>query len=490
MPSSVVSGRPRSRLGPVAILGANLLPLVGVLWFGWDPTTLVVIYALELLFTLPLAGMKALFAKRPPRADHDESGTLGVSHPLTESRGAIELIGWLPPVYPRNLPFAAAVINGSIWYLIVIGVVLAGVVSVGSALTRPEVLVSALALVIGQSVETWREYLQKEYETSSPYAVIETPARQTFFLALVLMAVPGIETFGVEGVLAVVVLVKLLIEWSAYRAGSEGGGRLTGWLAGPESATEERKPIEVPDDPPEVTIPTDRRAVWRTASFDVVGRFAPFAVGPFIVLWFILMLLLGDEASTVAVAAISVIVAAAFVVTLALRVLMGVLQYGWLEYRRYGDRIVAYDTLVSEPQWTTALSVIRDVQVVPDRFADRLCDTRTVAVTTGWGEEERRRYLGPTAHGDALVKRFDLPVVTTDLDPIDRRPIGVVIGSLVAGGVAILLLAVGPWISVGELLLGGAIYGVFGIPFVGLLLRGIWVQAYPERTAEPADTSQ
>ncbi|SNR23479.1 DUF6498-containing protein [Halorubrum vacuolatum] len=487
MPSSVVRGRPRSRLGPAAVFGANLLPLFGVLWFGWDPATLVVIYALELLFTLPLAGVKALFAKRPPRADHDESGTLSVSHPVTDHRGSIDLVRWLPPVYPRNLPFAAAVINGSAWFLIVIGAVLAGIVSAGDALMRPEVFVSALALVIGQSVETWRDYLQKEYETSSPYAVIETPARQTFFLAFVLMATPGIEAFGVEGVLVVLVMVKLLIEWSAYRAASDGGGRLTGWLAGPESAADAREPIDIPEDPPEATIPTDRRAVYYTTLFDVVGRFAPFAVGPFIVLWFIMIAVLGGEGTTVAVAAVSVLVAAAFLLTLAMRVLMGVLQYGWLEYRRYGDRLVAYDTLVSEPQWATKRSVIRDVQVVPDRFADRLCDTRTVAVTTGWGDEERRRYLGPTAHGDDLIERFELPAVSTDLDPIDRRPIAVVIGSLAVFGVGTLLLVIGPWVTAGEVLFAGLVYGVFGIPFVGLLLRGVWVQAYPERTADPAD---
>jgi len=39
--------------------------------------------------------------------------------------------------------------------------------------------------------------------------------------------------------------------------------------------------------------------------------------------------------------------------------------------------------------------------------------------------------------------------------------------------------------TLSELLFGGLVYGVFGLPFVGLLLRVIWTQSYPDRTADP-----
>ena len=82
----------------------------------------------------------------------------------------------------------------------------------------------------------------------------------------------------------------------------------------------------------------------------------------------------------------------------------------------------------------------------------------------------------------------ELPVQTTDFDPIDRRPVAVVLVSLVALGGAAVVLAIGPWIPLGELLFGGLTYGVFGIPIGGLLLRVVWVQAYPDRTTDPIDT--
>ena len=487
MPSASSLRRRRPRLGFGPILLANLLPLGGVIWLDWDPATVVAIYALELLVTFPLASVKALFAARPPRTHHEGSSVVSVSNELTETRGSVELVSWLPPLYPRNLPFATTVVLGAVWFVIAGGVVLSSVVPLGDALTRPAVLVSALALVVGQSVETWRDYLRGGYETASAYAVIETPARQAFFLVFVLMVTPDIGVVGVEGAVSVIVLAKLLIEWSAYRATTDGTGRLTGWLAGPDPLETEPDPVSVPDGPPDAVVSTHRRAVLYNAVFDVVGKRALFLVMPFIFVWFVALIVLGDGASPVLTVGVSVAIGVAFLGSLALRVLMEYLQYGSLEYHRYGDRIVAYDTLLATPQWSASIPALRDVQVVPDRLADRLLETRTVAVTTGWGDDETRRYLGPTADADRLVDAFELPVRTTDLDPIDRRPTTVVLVCLAALGCAVVVLAVGPWITLGELVFGGFTYGVFGIPIGGLLLQFVWVQAYPDRTTDPIE---
>lgn len=498
MGSTSDPGRQRPRFGVGSILLANLLPLGGVLWLGWDPATLVVIYAVELLFTFPLAGLKAVFAERPPRTDHADSSVVSVSSELTERRGSVEVVSWLPPIYPRNLPFATAIGNGSIWFLIAFGGVISTVFTVGDVLTRPEVIVSVFALVVAQLVDTWRDYLGGGYKTASAYSVIETPTRQAFFLTFVLMATPGLGVIGVEGVLGVIVGVKLLIEWSAYQATTDGNNRLTGWLvdwlAGPEPVESDSEPEDVPDvdtdtdTDPEACISTDRRAVLYTGLFEVVGKVAPFVAIPFIFVWSVVLSLFGDGAPTLAVIGVSVGLAVSFLGYLAMRVLFVFLQYGSLEYRRYGERIVAYDTLLDEPQWSTSIPTLRNVQVVPDRLADRLLGTRTLTVTTGWGDHEKRRYLGPTAEVDELVAAFELPVRTTELDPVDRRPAAVVVACLVGLSSVVVVLAVGPWIALGELLFSGIAYGVFGFPVLGLLLRFVWVQSYPERTTDPPNT--
>jgi len=486
MSSSADLGRHPQRFGIGSILLANLLPLGGVLWLGWDPSTLVVIYGLELLFTFPLAGLKALFAQQPSRSDTDDgSSVVSVSHELTEIRGSVRLVSWLPPIYPRNLPFAAALVNGSLWFLIMFGVVLSSVGPVGDVLTRTEVLVSVFALVVAQSVETWREYLREGYKTASAYSVIETPARQAFFLTFVLVVTPGIGAVGIEGILGVIVVVKLLTEWSTYRATTGDTGRLTDWLAGPEPTDLDRDPVDIPDTDPEARIATDGRAALYTGVFDVFGRLAPFAAVPFIFGWSIAMIMLGDGTPAVVGLAVSALIVVSFIGYLAARVLMVYLQYGSMEYRRYGDQLVAYDTLLCEPQWSTPISTLRDVQIVPDRLADRLVGTRTVVLTTGWGDHERRRYLGPTAAVDELIEAFELPVRKIDLEPLDRRPAAVIIAALSGFVTLVVLLGVGPWVTLSELLSSGLVYGIFGLPVGGLVLRFVWVQSYPDRTTEP-----
>jgi hypothetical protein len=103
-------GEDRSAVVPgVSAVLANLLPLVGAARFGWDPETLAVVYTLELLVSLPVVGVKALFADQPPVSTR-EGGAIDVSESgLVEKRGYVRLRPWLPPVYPRNIAFAAAV---------------------------------------------------------------------------------------------------------------------------------------------------------------------------------------------------------------------------------------------------------------------------------------------------------------------------------------------------------------------------------------------
>ncbi|AEH38746.1 DUF6498-containing protein [Halopiger xanaduensis] len=468
--------------GFVPVVLANLLPLVGVLRLGWDPATLVVIYTLELLFSFVFAGAKALFAQRPPRTDR-EGGVFSVSSELTEKRGGFELVPWLPPIYPRNLPFATAVVVPAVWFVTMVGVVFSNAFTVGGLLAEPDVVLSVAALLVGQLLEIRRDHLRGGYESASPYAVVETPARQAFFVAFVLFVTPGIGVGGADGVLAVVVLVKLLVEWSAHRATEGDGGRLTNWLAGPESAGERREPVCVPDGEPDVRLPTDNRAVLYTGAFDVLGRLAPFLAMPFIILWFLSVGAFGDEAPAATVLGVTLVVFGLYVGYLAAEVLTFYLRFAPLEYQRYGDRLVAYDTLVDEPQWATSLEVVRDVQVVPDRLPDRLFGTRTIGVTTGWSDDEARRILGPVRNAETLVEALELPVRSTELEPLNRLPAAVVVGCLVAGAVALGVLAVGPWISPFRLLFTGLVYGTFGIPFAALVLRLLWNQAYPDRRA-------
>jgi hypothetical protein len=468
--------RPPTAAGFAPVLAANALPLVGVLALGWDPATLAVIYVLEVLFSFPLAAVTALFAQRPP-ADHDDenSGVITVSDRLVEKRGSVAVASWLPPVYPRTVPFAVSVVEAGVHFGAVVGIALAATLPgpLAGVLGSPEVALGVAALVVGQSVDTWREYFRtRRYEERTPYAVVETPARRTFFLAFVLFVVAGGADATV--VLSALVVTKLLVEWSAHRAQGKSGGRLTAWLAGPDTRTEPPDPIAVPDGEPEACVQTDDRAVLLTGVFRTLVRRAPIYVTWSVIVCVAGLAVIGEDAPPALSVALVASVAVLFTCLLAARAGVFYLGFAHLEYRCYADRVVAYDTLVGEAQWTSPLDVFRDATVLSDSLPDRLLGTRTVGVTTGWGEAETRRYLGPVADAGALVAALDLPV-ETDLAPIDRRVAALTIGialAAVAVGVAALIGGEGDVV----------LSGVFVCPFVAFPLWALWRRAYPERS--------
>ncbi|SFL35061.1 hypothetical protein SAMN04487950_3494 [Halogranum rubrum] len=472
MPSIRHDDTPQTPLGFLPVLAANVLPLAGVVWFGWDPETLVAIYALELLVLLPLAGMKALFAGKPPASDR-ENGVFSVSESdLADKRGSVTVHDRLPPVYPRNVPFTVAVVSGGVWVGFFVLAPVSEAVAFLDVLGRPEVLLSVGALVVSQVVETTHTYFRSgRYAEVSPYAVVEVPARQAFFLSVFLFVV---AVGGATPVLVVFVFVKVLFEWSGVRAERGGGGRVTGWLSGPDSDTTVDS-VDVPAGQSSVTIDVDRRSVAAAAVWRAATTTGPFYVVLAVFVWLGVPSFLGDGAPSLALWVVSGL---AGLVLLGLMlvgdIVEAVLANGWTTYHRIDDHLVAHDRLTDEPQWATPISELRDAAVVETRPADRHFGTRTLTVTTGWGDDETERTLGPVNDPKTFTDTFDLPLRSTDLSPLDRRFVGAAVGSAVciaAGVVVVAATPVGP--SVPWVVLP------MSLPFLGAVPMGFWKLAHP-----------
>jgi len=484
MSSTVHRGR-RSSLGAAGflpVLLANLTPLVGVLRLGWDPATLAAVYAIEAVLSIPLAGAKALFAARPPPEDR-EAGVISVTDaPLSSKRGALRPVSWLPPVHLRNVPFAAAVCGAAAWIALVVGVAFSQAFDVPALLGRPAVLASALALVAGEAIDVARDYVgRRRYAETSPYAVVETPARRAFFLVFALFALPPLDaTGGGIAVLAAFVAVKLFVEWSAFRAthgdGDSDGGRIGGWLAGPTDSPDQPEPIEVPAVEPDSRVPVHRRTAVATAVLKTLTGVAPIYATGFFVVWIAALgLFVGGDASGTVVVGSAIAALALYLGALAVNAAGFALTYAPIEYRRYGDRLVAYDAWLDEPQWTASVDRLRNASVVPTRLPDRAFGARTVELTVGVGDDEAERFVGPVADGEALVSAFDLPIRSTDLPPMDRRTAAVAVGAGIAAAVGAVAWLVGPWGSSSDL-----VQIIFLLPFLVWPIWLLWRWAYTE----------
>jgi hypothetical protein len=163
-----------------------------------------------------------------------------------------------------------------------------------------------------------------------------------------------------------------------------------------------------------------------------------------------------------------------FALMLAADIVAGVLLNWWTTYHRIGDHLVAYDCLIDEPQWTASVSELRDASVVETRPSDRLFGTRTLTVTTGWGDEDMERTIGPVDNPAWFVETFDIPLQSTDLSPLDRRFVGAAVGSatlIAVGSILVTATPLGP--SVPWVLL--PLY----LPFLGFLPMGLWKLAHP-----------
>ncbi len=452
---------------------ANVVPLVGVIALGWDADTLTFVYAVELLVAILFAVPKSLFAQQPPA--HDDEGDRDENRwstttpaPKTEASalerrvGSVDLVGWLPPVYPRSVPFVSTWVDAMVFLTLLLSGFLIATLDPLEVVRDRSVLVSVGSLVVSHGVTFVRGYLgRRRYETATPESVAAVPLREASIVAAVVVVGSRLET---AELLAVVVLVKLVVEWEQFRR--ENG--LFGWFAG--SDEHETPPtVELPDADPSVEVRPDRRAVIATGLLRAANR---LLVRIFLLALVWLVSVGAWELPWLAVTA--VVFGAVPLVLCVLWTAEYTLAHGWLVYQRRGETVVAYDELVDAAQWTTPVGAFRDVTLRDEHLADRVYDTRTIALTpTDADHEWVAAHLQSAA--DA-VEGFDLPLGRTAVGPLDRRVVWTTftLAAVVVVGVAVGMFVV-PLSSVQTLALV-----TFGVPFTILSLQVVWNRAYSE----------
>jgi len=262
----MVAGRQsRERATFVPTLLSNLLPLVGIAFFGWRARNVLFVYWVEIGSLVVIYSGLALFAERDPAPDGRTISPVTIPVPFLSGRsGSVRPVSALPPIYYRNVRYAVGLLVWGLGFwacLSVMMVVLPSPASLDLPLveypgvvadaTSPASLANAVALVASQLATVRDEFLgQRRYERLSAPMTVEVPVRQVVFwfllspvatLLLPLVTLPLVVAFDATvitrvGVATIVVVGKLTIEWSTFRAQRRADpGVVAGWFTPEES---------------------------------------------------------------------------------------------------------------------------------------------------------------------------------------------------------------------------------------------------------------
>lgn len=432
-------GSVRQWAGFSAVVVGNLVPLIGVVIFGWSVIPLLVIYFCEAFTTALLAAVKALFAELGSPTELDTSVRLPLAD-LRRKRGSLDIRPDWPPVYPRNVPFSTMILT--LWLIIGIPI---GLVSWAGLDSSPVVsaglLVSIGALSITHLSEFQGEYIgERRFTDTSAREIIRVPLQHIIALLLIFPFVTNLSDAGVL-ILGGIVLVKTVSEAYRYAVDRLGGPRVsvTDWLNitrfidKTETQTSSQE-VSVPDAPVGSRIRPNTTAVLlgsvTTVFFELLSRLGFGVIGvSCLVIFTGVPVLVGIYVLTV-------------VALLAICVGSHYLQYGTVEYRRRGDRIVAYDRVLEEPQWVIHI-YCGDISVV-NAILDRLLGTGTLSGTAESPEKHGSVRLGPVDSLSAAVETLDLPMRNPSRPETDYTVVAAAAGLLATFAVLpLLILATG-----------------------------------------------
>ncbi|GAA0510416.1 hypothetical protein SAMN04488066_11749 [Halorubrum aquaticum] len=403
-----------------AVAVANLLPLVGVVWLGWNAAALVTLYWFELGIAAFFAVVRGLFAGRPSDLDTDAlvfgalaSKPLALSIPRTGVRIHLSSVLSLVVVAP---------ILGVTWF--VLGGVVLGFVGADSlpSAALETVTIAVGVVLLSEAGTTVLDYFHRGgyREESAGTAVSGVFFRlATVLVGGILTVTVVAEAIGVDGdatateaadpvafgvpILVGVVLVKFAFDLAGLygdrlAAIDESAGGPFGWSREPPT----RDPVE--DD----LADADRRI-----RPSIAGRLFGEPVSPVehpgpwylsVVCLLVALLFALGRAWGIVLGLVAVAVAIPPVAV----AIDSLVRYGAVEYRidADGDAIVGYDRACGTALWRVEPWDEEGLRIERDRLDERL-GTSTVAVELRDREVRLPRLPADEDGTDRVVDVFD-----------------------------------------------------------------------------------
>lgn len=196
----LVRARSSAPLALLLLLLANLLPLVGVLFLGWDVFTLLLLYWVENGIVGVLNLIKIRLAAGAP--DAQSRGGLRISLPAGAQKA------YLIPFFAFHYGLFW-VVHG-VFVFIFAGIAGAGIGGAGSSLAPEALLLGGLALLLSHGGSLYFNFLGRgEYRRTSPQAQFAQPYARMIVLHLTIVA-GGTLIMGLGQPLLLMVLMVVL----------------------------------------------------------------------------------------------------------------------------------------------------------------------------------------------------------------------------------------------------------------------------------------
>ncbi|MDB9235877.1 DUF6498-containing protein [Halorubrum ezzemoulense] len=452
VPSTV----PNRSATDLVIIGTNLLPLAGIVYGDWNVWTLLLLYWIEAFSTVLFGVLKSLFAKQ---GSPDVVGEREPLHELRHKRGGWRPLSTLPPIYPRNVPFALSILG--IWASTILPITILFWVLVETSIALSwEVAVSVGALIVAHGIEFHREYLgAKTYKNVSAREILQQPSQLT--LGVMFLGIIGLSMGQSAGVTVlggfVIVKTILAVSWESTGPIASAFQELFDRLSADREFSRSQPELSLPDEPVEARVTVSPQSVLLGSSTTILLTVVNRGVA---------LLLAGVVAA---------IVTARFLwVGIGLTVLLGIFiiragsyyfRYGTIEYQRRGEMLVAYDTVLDAPQWLVPIHSRARFEI-KNAIPDRLFGTGTLQISNVETAPTNTVQFGPVADLDHATETLDLPIRHEERPEQDPAVVGAaLVLALVFLSVPLLLLG-SPQVSGAEM----AAVMVLIAPFFMILL--------------------
>lgn len=270
---------------------------------------------------------------------------------VADTRGCVRSFAFLPPVYPRNVPY---VVESCVVLYPLLPLAFPVWLFPVPAGTLSPLAVPALALVAAKHVAVVRgRNAAGVYRDAAPRSV----RRNRGFLALALLSGFAVAVLSVASPTPAAVIAgtaTVALPWLLFDARQAGFGP---WLPRTEGDAVDR-PLSVPEGRPRATFAHDSRAVVRNALGGglVYALFVGLSVA-------LPTLALAVPTGAYRLPLVMAVLLPAFVVAPATALVLWTGE-GRTEYRLHDNAVVAYDTYLGTAQWVVPARDIRSVSAV------------------------------------------------------------------------------------------------------------------------------